>query len=45
MPKDIEFNDRVQPIQYTSEEVPDGEEVEFLGWGKIRVCKFKNKIV
>lgn len=35
--KEIEFNDQVQPIQYTAEEIPDGEEVVFTGWGKIRV--------
>lgn len=35
--KELEFNENVQPIQYSPEEVPDGEEVVFLGWGKIRV--------
>lgn len=40
--KELEFNENVQPIQYSPDEVPDGEEVVFLGWGKIRV---RNTIV
>lgn len=37
----IEFNDRVQPIEPSSEAVQDGEEVILTGWGRIRVsCRF-----
>lgn len=33
----IQFNDKVQPIEYSSEEVPDGTEVELTGWGDLIV--------
>lgn len=33
----IEFNDRVQPIAYSSEEFPDDVEAQFTGWGRIEV--------
>lgn len=42
MRKNIEFNDRVQPIEYSPEEIPDGEEVQFTGWGLISVCTMCN---
>lgn len=33
----IEFNDRVQPIEYSPDEVPDDAEVQLTGWGRLRV--------
>lgn len=33
----IEFNDRVQPIDLSTEEIQDGEEVTLTGWGYINV--------
>lgn len=33
----IAFNDRVQPIALSSEEVPDGAEVLLTGWGRLSV--------
>lgn len=33
----ITFNDKVQPIVYSSEEVPDGAALQLTGWGRLRV--------
>lgn len=33
----IQFDDRVQPIELSSEEVPNGAEVTLSGWGGLRV--------
>lgn len=33
----IEYNDKVQPISYDDEEVPDGAELQLTGWGRMRV--------
>lgn len=33
----IEFNDRVQPIKLSSEEIPDGTTLELTGWGSTNV--------
>lgn len=33
----IEFNDRVKPIELSSEEVPDDAVLQLTGWGKITV--------
>lgn len=33
----IEFNDRVQPIELSTEEIEDGEAVTLTGWGYIDV--------
>lgn len=30
----IEFNDLVKPIKFSSDEVPDGAELQLTGWGK-----------
>lgn len=34
----IQFNDRVQPIVYTREEVSPGETLQATGWGRLSVC-------
>lgn len=33
----ITFTDKVQPIEYSSEEVPDGAVLQLTGWGAVRV--------
>lgn len=33
----IEFNDRVQPIEYSPDEVPNDADVQLTGWGRLRV--------
>lgn len=33
----IEFNDRVQPIEYSPDEVPNDADVLLTGWGRLRV--------
>ncbi|XP_055301540.1 chymotrypsin-2-like [Sitodiplosis mosellana] len=33
----IELNDKVQTIEYSSEEVPDGAVLQLTGWGALRV--------
>ena len=35
--EDIEFNSRVQPISYSSEEFPDEVEALLTGWGRVEV--------
>lgn len=42
----IEFNSRVQAIELSSDEVPDGEEVTLTGWGDLSVisCSKATKI-
>lgn len=36
----IEFNDKVQPIKYSTEEVGSGENLQVTGWGllNVRIC-------
>lgn len=36
----IEMNEKVQPIELETEEVPDGTTLQLTGWGRIRVSKF-----
>lgn len=33
----IEFNDKVQPIELETEEVSEGTELQFTGWGQLGV--------
>lgn len=33
----IEFNDKVKPIELSSEEVPDGSDLQLTGWGRLSV--------
>lgn len=33
----ITFTDKVQPIEYSSEEVPDGASLQLTGWGQLQV--------
>lgn len=33
----IEFDDRVQPIAYSSKSVPPNVELEVFGWGRLKV--------
>lgn len=33
----IEFNEKVQPIELSKEEVPDGAQVQLTGWGRLSV--------
>lgn len=33
----IEFNEKVQPIELSKEETPDGVQVQLTGWGRLRV--------
>lgn len=35
--KPIEFTDKVQPIELSPEEVPDGVVVQLTGWGALSV--------
>lgn len=37
----IEFNERVQPIEYSPDEVPDDADVQLTGWGRLRVSNSK----
>lgn len=42
----IQFNDAVQPIEYSPDEVPDNTEVQLTGWGRLSVrvkLKYRNK--
>lgn len=32
----IEFNEKVQPIELSNEEVPDGAQVQLTGWGRLK---------
>lgn len=41
----ITFTDKVQRIEYSSEEVPDGAVVQLTGWGALRVCLKYNVIL
>lgn len=34
----IEFNEKVQPIELSKGEVPDGARVQLTGWGLLNVC-------
>lgn len=34
---EIEFNDKVQPIDLLADEVPDGTELQLTGWGTLVV--------
>lgn len=34
---EIEFNEKVQPIKYSSKEVPEGSSVQATGWGRLSV--------
>lgn len=38
--KEIEFNEKVQPIKYSAEEVPAGAIAQLTGWGYTSVSKF-----
>lgn len=31
----IKFNDKVKPIEYSPDEVPDGTELQFIGWERV----------
>lgn len=33
----IQFNEKVQPIKYTAEEVQPGSELKITGWGAVKV--------
>lgn len=33
----IEFNEKIQPIEYSVEEVPPGSVVTLTGWGRLHV--------
>lgn len=35
----IEFNERVQPIEYSPDEVPDEADVQLTGWGRLQVIR------
>lgn len=35
--EEIEFNEKVQPIQLSAEEIPEGTIVQFYGWGDSNV--------
>lgn len=35
----IEFNEKVQPIKLSAEEVPEGSEAQLTGWGRLSVRK------
>lgn len=37
---EIEFNDRVQPIEPMKEEIEDGTELQLTGWGRLSVMPF-----
>lgn len=36
----IEMNEKVQPIELESEEVPDGSTLQLTGWGSLKVSVF-----
>lgn len=36
----IQFNNNIQPIKYSTEEVRAGENLQVSGWGLLRVIKF-----
>lgn len=36
----IQFNERVQPITYTANEVPPGTKLQSTGWGRLSVGAF-----
>lgn len=38
----IEFNDKVQPIELSKEDIPDGAQVQLTGWGRLKVAKHCN---
>lgn len=37
MKQPIEFNAKVQPIKYSTKEVPSGSECKAFGWGRLVV--------
>lgn len=37
---EIEFNDRVKPIEWSTEAVSDGAKVQLTGWGRLWVSVF-----
>lgn len=41
----IEFNEKVQPIEYSPDEVPDNADVQLTGWGRLRVGIVRRKLM
>lgn len=38
---EIEFNEKVQPIKYSADDVPAGTDAQLTGWSELSVSKFK----